>query len=128
MREVSAALIVRGKTFLICKRPAGKSCAHTWEFPGGKREPGETGEQALVRECKEELGVVVRVEKELAQTSFAYPDGEIRLTLYRVFLVEGEPQPLEHEELRWILPENIPEYEFSPADTAFLERLSGGSL
>lgn len=124
MLEVSAALIRRGDRFLICQRPANKTRGLEWEFAGGKREPGETGEQALVRECREELGITVVPRGVFMEVTHAYPDVTVRLTLYNAEIAEGEPRLLEHADLRWIAPEEIPLYDFCPADRTILEKLS----
>ena len=116
MTAVAAALIWEEGRFLICQRPAHKARGLLWEFVGGKVEPGETGEQALIRECREELGVTVAVGEVFLETVHAYPDLTIRLTLYSARIAEGRPRALEHRQLRWITPEEIPEYAFCPAD------------
>ena len=128
MTEVVAALIVQGGTFLICQRPAGKARGLLWEFAGGKVEPGETGPQALVRECREELGVTVRVLAPYAALTHEYADLTIHLTLYRAAIVSGQPQKLEHADLRWITPAEIPDYDFCPADRQILSRLQREGL
>ncbi len=123
MTAVVAALIWEEGRFLICQRPAHKARGLLWEFVGGKVEPGETGEQALIRECREELGVTVAVGEVFLETVHAYPDLTIRLTLYSARIAEGRPRALEHRQLRWITPEEIPEYAFCPADREILEKL-----
>ena len=123
MVDVVAALIWRGEAFLICQRPAGKARGLLWEFAGGKVEPGETPQQALVRECREELDIIVHVGEEFMQVTHAYPDITVRLTLFCAQIVSGEPRCLEHAALRWIRPEEIPQYDFCPADAPILERL-----
>ena len=123
MTVVAAALIWEEGRFLICQRPAHKARGLLWEFVGGKVEPGETGEQALIRECREELGVTVAVGEVFLETVHAYPDLTIRLTLYSARIAEGRPRALEHRQLRWITPEEIPEYAFCPADREILEKL-----
>lgn len=125
MTDVVAALIWEEGRFLICQRPAHKARGLLWEFVGGKVEPGETGEQALIRECREELDVTVAVGEVFLETVHAYPDLTIRLTLYRARITEGRPRALEHRDLRWIAPGEIPEYAFCPADRAILEKLRG---
>lgn len=128
VREVAAALIWRGegkeRQFMICRRPPEKARGLLWEFVGGKLEPGETGEEALVRECREELDVTVRPTGVFAVVRHEYPDITIRLTLYHTVIASGEPKLLEHVDLSWITPEEIPEYEFCPADDVLLEKIT----
>ena len=121
--DVVAALIWEKDKFLICQRPANKSRGLLWEFVGGKVEPGETMEQALERECAEELAIRVDVGSQFLQEFHDYPDMLIRLTLFHCTIAEGVPQALEHNALRWIHPSQIPQYEFCPADTDFLAEI-----
>ena len=123
MIEVVAALIWREGKFLICQRPKDKKRALLWEFVGGKVEPGETKEQALVRECREELAVTVKVNDVFCEVSHAYPDVTVNLTLFNAEIVDGEPQMLEHNDMRWIRPCEIDGYEFCPADKDILEKI-----
>lgn len=123
MTEVAAALIRDGERFLICRRPADKSCGRLWEFAGGKAEPGETLGQALVRECREELGITVAVGNVFMEVTHAYPDITVHLTLFHARIVEGTPRLLEHEDLQWITPAEIGAFDFCPADAPILERI-----
>lgn len=123
MTEVSAALIWDGDTFMICQRPATKSCGLLWEFVGGKAEPGETGEEALVRECREELGITVEPESIFTQVTHQYPDITVHLTLFNAHIAEGVPQKLEHNDIRWITVDEIDQYAFCPADDVILDKL-----
>ena len=123
MTEVVAALIWRGERFLACQRPAHKARGLLWEFVGGKVKPGETREQALVRECEEELDVTVVPRDIFMEVTHEYPDLTVHLTLFNAELPQGEPQPLEHNALRWITAEEIEELTFCPADEEILERL-----
>lgn len=123
MTDVVAALIWDNDRFMICQRPAHKARGLLWEFVGGKTEPGETKEQALIRECREELDVTVEVGTVFMELIHEYPDITIRLTLFNASIAEGTPQLLEHNDIRWIRPSEIPEYDFCPADTEILERL-----
>ena len=121
--DVVAALIWEKDKFLICQRPANKARGLLWEFVGGKTEPGETLEQALVRECAEELAITVEVGKQFMQVVHQYPDILIRLTLFHCTIPRGYPQALEHNALEWIHPNQIDHYEFCPADTDILAEI-----
>ena len=121
--EVVAALIWRGERFLACQRPAHKARGLLWEFVGGKVEPGETREQALVRECREELDVTVVPGEVFMEVVHEYPDLTVHLTLFHAQLSEGEPKALEHNALRWITVQEIDQLAFCPADEVILERL-----
>lgn len=120
MTDVVAALIWKDGRFMICQRPAHKARGLLWEFVGGKTEPGESLETALVRECREELDVTVSVGDIFTQVIHEYPDILIRLTLFHCTIPEGEPKLLEHNDLKWILPEEIPNFDFCPADKDIL--------
>ncbi len=124
--EVVAALIRDGNRFLICQRPPHKARGLLWEFVGGKVEPGETGEQALIRECREELDVAVSVGSVFMEVTHVYPDLTVHLTLFHAAIVSGEPKLLEHCGIRWITPDEIPQYPFCPADEEILRRLQNG--
>ena len=100
MTEVVAALIWDGDRFLICQRPAHKARGLLWEFVGGKIEPGETKQQALVRECREELCIETAVGDVFMEVTHTYPDITVHLTLFHVSIIQGEPQKLEHEDMR----------------------------
>ena len=121
--DVVAALVVENGKFMICQRPAHKARGLLWEFVGGKVEQGETRKQALVRECREELGVTVAPGEIYMEVDHVYPDITIHLTLFRAAIVSGRPQKLEHADIRFIPPSDIPRYAFCPADRAILERI-----
>lgn len=123
MVEVVAALIWQDDRFLICQRPAHKARGMLWEFVGGKVEPGETMAQALVRECREELDITVSVGEIFTQVVHEYPDIQIRLTLFHCAIAEGTPKLLEHNDLKWITPAQIPGYDFCPADKDILAQI-----
>lgn len=123
MIEVVAALIWEENRFLICRRPAGKARAGLYEFVGGKIEPGESPAQALIRECREELAITLAVGDVFMDVTHAYPDITVHLTLFSSSIAEGTPQALEHSDLRWITLEEIPLYDFCPADEEILRRL-----
>lgn len=121
--EVVAALIWRGERFLACQRPAHKARGLLWEFVGGKVEPGETQEEALIRECREELAITVVPRDIFMEVTHKYPDLTVHLTLFNAELPEGEPQALEHNDLRWVTVAEMDELPFCPADEEILERL-----
>ena len=123
MTEVVAALIWEDNRFLACQRPAHKARGLLWEFVGGKVEPSETKEQALIRECQEELAVTVAVQDVFMEVDHVYPDLTVHLTLFNASIAEGIPQKIEHNDLRWITVEEIDQYEFCPADEEILRRL-----
>ena len=121
--EVVAALIWDGDRFMICQRPAHKARGLLWEFVGGKVEPGEPKEAALIRECREELAVTLSVGEVFMEVVHEYPDITVRLTLFHGLIAQGEPQKLEHNDIRWITPAEIPKYDFCPADVEILNKL-----
>ena len=121
--EVVAALIRDGDKFMICQRPTHKARGLLWEFVGGKLEPGETMEQALIRECREELAVTLSVGTVFMDVLHEYPDLTVHLTLFNAAIAEGVPQKLEHNDIRWITADEIPDYAFCPADAAILQKL-----
>lgn len=123
MTEVVAALIWDGNRFMICQRPAHKARGLLWEFVGGKVEPGETRQQALVRECREELDITVKPGAVFMEVTHSYPDLTVHLTLFSATIAEGTPQKLEHNDIRWIGVEEIEDYAFCPADRVILEKL-----
>ena len=118
--EVVAALIWQDGKFMICQRPAHKARGLLWEFVGGKTEPGESMEAALIRECREELDITVSVGDIFTQVVHEYPDILIRLTLFHCTIAEGTPKLLEHTDLKWIYPSEIPNFDFCPADKDIL--------
>ena len=124
MVEVVAALIWDKDKFMICQRPAHKARALLWEFVGGKVEPGETKEQALIRECQEELAITISVDDVFMDVVHEYPDITVHLTLFNATIAEGVPQKLEHNDIQWITPADIPDYDFCPADEEILLKLS----
>lgn len=129
MTEVVAALIWDGDRFMACQRPAHKARGLLWEFVGGKVEPGETKEEALVRECREELGVTIAVGNVFMEVEHVYPDLTVHLTLFHARIMEGVPQKLEHNDIQWITTEEIDQFAFCPADEEILQKLKqqGGS-
>ena len=112
MTDVVAALIWDGNRFLACQRPAHKARGLLWEFVGGKVEPGETKEEALIRECREELDITVRPGTVFMELVHEYPDLTVRLTLLNATITEGQPRLLEHNDIRWISVAEIDLFEF----------------
>lgn len=123
MTEVVAALIWDNDKFMICQRSANKARPLLWELVGGKVESDETKEQALIRECKEELDITLEVGDIFTEAIHKYPDITIRLTVFNAKIVEGVPKLIEHNDLKWITPDEIPQYEFCPADVMILKML-----
>ena len=121
--EVVAALIWDNDKFMICQRPAHKARGLLWEFVGGKVEPGETKEQALIRECWEELAVRLSVGDVFMDVVHEYPDLTVHLTLFNATIAKGVPQRLEHNDIKWITPSEISNYEFCPVDEEILARI-----
>ena len=121
--EVVAALIWHGDKFMICQRPAHKARGLLWEFVGGKVEPGETKERALIRECKEELDILLSVGDVFIEVVHEYPDITVHLTLFNATIADGEPQKIEHNDIQWITPREISSYNFCPADEEILKKI-----
>ena len=124
--EVVAALIWDGDRFLICQRPAHKARGLLWEFVGGKVEPGESREEALIRECREELDITLSVGDVFMEVDHVYPDITVHLVLFNAVIASDTPKMLEHNDIKWIHPSQIPEYDFCPADVEILARLMEG--
>lgn len=121
MTEVTAAIIHKSGQLLICQRPKGKSCEMLWEFPGGKIEGGETLENCLIRECQEELGVIVKPEVPIRIVEYKYPNITVNIHFFCCKLVEGEPRCIEHNDIQWRIPDEIIKLPLCPADKIMLE-------
>ena len=121
--DVVAALIWENGKFMICQRPAHKARGLLWEFVGGKVERGESKEAALIRECREELNITVQVGDIFMEVIHEYPDIHIRLTLFHCTIAKGIPALLEHADLKWIYPAQIPDFDFCPADKDILAKI-----
>jgi 8-oxo-dGTP diphosphatase len=124
--KVVAALIWRGDKFLICRRPLNKARGGLWEFVGGKVEKGESGKAALVRECMEELAITITPGSIFTTVMHEYPDIIVDLDIYNATITQGEPQLLEHIDLKWITKEQIKTYQFCLADEEILNKISIG--
>lgn len=123
MIDVVAALIWDHDRFLACQRPARKARGLLWEFVGGKVEQNESREEALIRECKEELGVIVCPKDIFMEVIHEYPDITVHLILYNAIITEGNIKLFEHNDARWITPQEIDQYAFCPADKDILKRI-----
>jgi len=121
VQTVVAAVIQRGDRFLICRRPEGKNHGGLWEFPGGKIDPGESLEEAVRRELEEELAVKTSF---VGNAMFSVTDEK---SGYKIVFtpadIVGDPQPLEHSELAWVLPHELPAYPLAPSDREFTTHL-----
>ena len=126
MTEVVAALIRDTDRVLICQRPAHKARGMLWEFVGGKVEPGESREEALIRECREELAITISVGDIFTEVTHTYPDLTIHLTVFNTEITAGVPRKLEHNDLRWITADELDRYDFCPADQPIVEKLRKG--
>ena len=123
MVEVVAALIWDKDKFLICQRPKNKARSLLWEFVGGMVEQGETREQALIRECKEELNIMLNVGDAFMEVVHEYPDITVHLTLFNAVIAQGVPEMLEHNDVKWITPAEISNSDFCPADAEILQKI-----
>ena len=121
--EVSAALIFRDGQLLITQRHAKSHLGGLWEFPGGKREAGESFEQCLVREICEELGIEISVVKLFEEISHDYPEKSVHLKFFICKIISGEPQPLDCAAVKWVRQPQLADFEFPAADTQLLEKL-----
>ena len=126
MIRVAAAVIRKGGRVLVCRRKEGKRLAGTWEFPGGKIEPGESASAALIREIKEELGVEVAPIKELMTVRHRYDFGEIELVAVLCGASADPVSSTDHDRLEWCWPEALMDYELAPADVPIADRLEAG--
>lgn len=123
--EVVAAVIEEAGRILVTRRPAGSHLAGFWEFPGGKADPGEDRATALRRELREELGVEARVGEAIDTVEWEYPGRRLRLVFFRC-VIEGEPRPLEGQEMAWVAARDLDPRDFPPADAELLRKLRQG--
>ncbi|MCF6284122.1 MAG: (deoxy)nucleoside triphosphate pyrophosphohydrolase [Candidatus Hydrogenedentes bacterium] len=120
---VACALIDADNRILLAQRPKGKSMAGLWEFPGGKLESGETHQEALVRECAEELSITVKVGGMISTVKHAYTHLKVTLNVYRCTIISGKERPNVHTELKWIKPTEFDDYAFPKGNHKFLDLL-----
>ena len=120
---VAAAVIIRDGRVLLTRRAEGQHLEGMWEFPGGKLEPGESPEAALVRECREECGIEVEVDEILDVTHHRYPDKEVLLLFYRCALGSGEVRNLQVADHAWVAPHELDRYPLPPADERIVARI-----
>jgi 8-oxo-dGTP diphosphatase len=121
--DVAAALVFRGGKLLITQRRANDHLGGLWEFPGGKREPGESFEECLARELREELGIEVSVGELLESLTHAYPEKVVHLRFFRCSWTRHEPQTLGCAAFEWVEPEQLDAFQFPPADARLLRTL-----
>jgi len=122
--NVTAAIIEREGRFLIAKRKKGKHLENKWEFPGGKVELGESHEECLRRELKEEFGITAKINNFVAESIFDYGDRMIRLLGYHVEYISGDFKLNVHDEIKWILPDEFDKFDFAEADLPLVEKVS----
>lgn len=128
MKEVTAAIIKRRGNILIAKRKSMDSQGGKWEFPGGTVEADETREECLSREMNEEFGIEVSIGPYLGESIYHYGHGSIRLIAFQTFWHGDELFPKAHDEIRWVAPEHLQNYDFSPADIPFVDKIRSGKF
>jgi 8-oxo-dGTP diphosphatase len=120
---VTAAVIERDGCFLVTKRPAGVHLAGVWEFPGGKRHPGESLAECMARELQEELAIEAVVGREILMTAHTYPERVVELHFFECD-IRGEPMPQQGQAVRWVPREELATLPFPPADAELIRKLS----
>ncbi len=124
MKEVGTGIIVRNGKIFIGQRPEGKPLAGLWEFPGGKLEQGESIEECLIRELKEELNVEATVGKHIMDTVYSYPENEFKLCVFFVTIPDDAKIQLNiHQNSAWVSTKEMNKYKFPPADEAIIKKL-----
>lgn len=120
---VSAAIIKENGKILICQRGENTTLANLWEFPGGKQEINETAEQCVIRECKEELDIDIKVENIFLKTNYKYLNVEIFFTFFSAKIEDGKINLKEHQDFKWVFPNELEKYKFCPADIEVVQQL-----
>ena len=128
MKRIAAAILRRNDKILICRRGPGGSCGYLWEFPGGKIEAGETPEQAVVREIKEELDATVKVGDLIDTIEYDYPAFHLSMDCFWCEVVSGELKLLEAEAARWLTKEELDSVAWLPADVTLIDKIRGCML
>ena len=130
MKRVVAGLIVKEGKLLVCQRTRHQTMPLKWEFPGGKKEPGETPEEALARELREELGVDAKIGPEAYRTRHQYAEMSepIELVFFAAAVNPAQVQNLVFEQIQWRSPQSLAELNFLPADRELIEKLAAGTL
>ena len=123
MKDVTAAVIIKDEKILICKRSKNDKQGGKWEFPGGKIEAGETPEECLKREIKEELDLNIKVIDKLGENIYEYPGGAIKLITFHADLLDGNLKLNVHDDYKWVTKDKLKEFDFAPADIFFVNML-----
>ena len=124
MKIVTAAIIVDDGRVMITRRREGEKLAGAWEFPGGKVEPGETLQDCLVRELREELGVITEVGQVLAESEYHYEHGSIQLVALDTHIISGEITLTVHDKIEWVRPDDLLNFSLAPADISIAKHLA----
>ena len=122
--QIAAAILIENQKVFICQRADAGNCANLWEFPGGKLETGETLEECVARECEEELGIRIQVIRQLAVSTYQYPDRKVEITFFLAERMQGEPEIRVHQQIQWVTASQLPGYDFCPADRDLVAQLS----
>jgi len=123
MKDVTAALIEKDGKILIAKRKKGSHLELKWEFPGGKVEQGETPKECLERELREEFGIITKTGKFIISSVFDYKDIKINLMAYHCKYISGELILHAHEEIKWVSPNQMKNFDFAEADMPIIDKL-----